>query len=323
MIELMSVTKSYGERRALENFSLRVEKGELFGLVGPNGAGKTTLIKILATLQLANSGTARVDGHDVVLEPAGVRAIVGYLPDVPGLYQDMRVEEFLEFFADAFHLREPKRKQAIARALEFSGLRARGNDYVEQLSFGMKQRLVLAKTLLHEPKVLLLDEPATGLDPLARADLRELLKSLNRDGITILLSSHILSDLEDICTRVALIADGRNAAGADGQSVINLSGGRGSENATIGRCEIEVLGDAEPAAHAVARVAGTQVISTEGQMLHVQLPAADKGADVLRALLDAGITVVRYDARGPSLEERYRQAFSGKTSVQETGESRQ
>lgn len=323
MIELLSVSKAYGKRRALDNFCLRVEKGELFGLVGPNGAGKTTLIKILATLQPANSGAARVDGRDVLLDPAGVRAIVGYLPDIPGLYQDMRVEEFLEFFADAFHLREPKRKQAIDRALEVSGLRARGNDYVEQLSFGMKQRLVLAKTLLHEPKVLLLDEPATGLDPMARADLRELLKSLNRCGITILLSSHILSDLEDICTRVALIADGRNAGGADGQSVIDLSAGRRSGGATIPRCEIEVLGDAQTASQAVARVAGTRTTSTEGQTLRVELPAADKGAEVLRALLDAGITVVRYDARGPSLEERYRQAFSGKTSMREKGDGRQ
>lgn len=167
MIEIESLHKVYGRRPALQNFSLRVDHGELFGLVGPNGAGKTTLIKILATLQAPDSGRALINGRDVVSAGAFVRTVTGYLPDVPGLYQDMRVEEFLEFFADAFHLHEPRRRQAIDRALARAGLAARRNDFVELLSFGMKQRLVLAKTLLHDPRVLLLDEPATGLDPLA------------------------------------------------------------------------------------------------------------------------------------------------------------
>ena len=254
MIEVTSLGKKYHNHRALENFTLRVEKGELFGLVGPNGAGKTTLIKILATLQPPDGGTARVDGHDVVQEPRAVRAIAGYLPDVPGLYQDMRVEEFLEFFSDAFHLKGPRRRAAIDRALLRSGLGDRRNDFVEQLSFGMKQRLVLAKTLLHDPKVLILDEPATGLDPLARIQLRALLKDLNREGLTIFLSSHILSDLEDICSRVALIAGGHNAAGADGQSVLTISGGFASQPGHF--CEIEVSGDPQAAARIVADTPG-------------------------------------------------------------------
>jgi ABC-2 type transport system ATP-binding protein len=318
MIEIDSLTKNYGKRAALENFSLRVETGELFGLVGPNGAGKTTLIKILATLQDPNSGRARINDLDVVAAPASVRAVTGYLPDVPGLYQDMRVEEFLEFFADAFHLHEPRRREAVDRALARAGLAARRNDFVEQLSFGMKQRLILAKTLLHDPKVLLLDEPATGLDPLARVELRELLKALNREGLTIFLSSHILSDLEDICTRVALIAGGRNAAGADGQSVVTLSGPAAAPADSLVTCEIEIVGDAQVAARAAANVPGARVISVEGRRLRVELPGGiSQGTLLLQALFAAGVVVVHFDARGPGLEERYRQAFgAGKPGSQ-------
>jgi len=309
MIEIESIGKHYGRRVALENFSLRVESGELFGLVGPNGAGKSTLIKILATLQPPDSGRARVNGKDVIAEPTSVRAVIGYLPDVPGLYQDMRVEEFLEFFADAFHLREPRRRQAVDRALERSGLETRRNDFVEQLSFGMKQRLVLAKTLIHDPAVLLLDEPATGLDPLARIELRELLKDLNREGLTIFLSSHILSDLEDICTRVALIADGRNAAGSDGQSVLTLSAAPEQPDARV-TCEVEILGDLQFASRASSGFPGAQTVSTEGQRFRVELPGgSEQGTAWLQHLLSAGVKIVHFDSRGPGLEERYRQAF--------------
>lgn len=315
MIEIQSLTKRYGRRPALEGFSLRVESGELFGLVGPNGAGKTTLIKILATLQPADSGTARVAGHDVAIEPAAVRASLGYLPDVPGLYQDMRVQEFLEFFADAFHVRGPKRCEVIERALERAALKGRQNDYVEQLSFGMKQRLVLAKTLLHEPKVLLLDEPATGLDPLARVELRELLKQLNREGLTIFLSSHILSDLEDICTRVALIAAGRNATGPDGQSVITLTGASAVAAQPHVVCVVEVLGDVQVAARAAAEVRGVRVISVQGQQLRIELSGGlAQSTALLSGLFEAGITVIHFDARGPGLEERYRLAFESPRS---------
>jgi len=310
MIEIESLHKSYGRRAALDGFSLRVEAGELFGLVGPNGAGKTTLIKILATLQKPNSGHARINGFDVTAAPAETRAVTGYLPDVPGLYQDMRVGEFLEFFADAFHLHEPLRRQAVERALARAGLAARRNDFVEQLSFGMKQRLILAKTLLHEPKVLLLDEPATGLDPLARVELRELLKQLNREGMTIFLSSHILSDLEDICTRVALIAEGHNAAGLDGRSIVNLSGAAATETAPVTSCEIEVDGEAQEAANVIANAKAGRVTSAEGRRLRVELSGGiAQGTALLQALFAAGIVVVNFDARGPGLEERYRQAF--------------
>jgi ABC-2 type transport system ATP-binding protein len=245
MIEIEQLRKSYRGARALDGFELRVREGELFGLVGPNGAGKTTLMKILATLVRPDSGQARVGGFDVVGTPRSVKKIIGYMPDQPGLYQDMRVREYLEFFADAFRLENHQRTPAVDRALDRSHLAGRSQDFVEQLSFGMKQRLLLAKTLLHEPRVLLLDEPATGLDPMARIDLRVQLKQLNAEGVTILVSSHILSDLEDICDHVALIDGGRNAHDAAGHSVIEVP--KAETRAFL--YEVEILGDVNVAAN--------------------------------------------------------------------------
>ncbi len=306
MIEIEDLRKSYNGTRGLAGFTLRIEAGELCGLVGPNGAGKTTLIKILATLLRPDGGRARIAGSDVGSEARAVRSRIGYLPDVAGLYQDMRVGEFLEFFADAFLLQRDRRRGAVEKALERAGLADRRDAFVEQLSLGMKQRLVLAKTLLHQPKVLLLDEPATGLDPLARVELRELLKTLNREGVTILISSHILSDLEDICTRVALIAAGRNATDAEGHTVL-LLGGAAQASVT---CEIDVSGPVMDAASAAASFAGARVLGVEGSRLRLEVAGGiEQASALLQHLLGAGVIVVRFDCRGPGLEERYRRAF--------------
>lgn len=309
MIEADALRKTFRGGRGLKGFSLRLESNELVGLVGPNGAGKTTLIKILATLQPADSGTAVVSGHSVFDAPYAVRSRVGYLPDVPGLYQDMRIGEFIEFFADAFRLKEPRRSNAIRQALERSGLADRANDFVEHLSLGWKQRLLLAKTLLHEPMLLLLDEPATGLDPLARIALREQLKQLHNEGIAILISSHILSDLEDICTRIVFIADGKNVHEADPSS-----NAVGSGVATV-RCDIQYQGSIDAVDRVLASAAGSRILEKKEGSLLVELPGTAKEASAfLQLLLAAGITVIHFDARGPGLEERYRRAFGGPQS---------
>jgi ABC-2 type transport system ATP-binding protein len=307
MIEIEQVGKSYDGIRALDGFSLNVAKGELLGLVGPNGAGKTTLIKILATLLVPSAGTVRIGGINVRQDRNAVKRLVGYLPDQPGLYQDMRLREFLQFFADAFHVSRERQANAIDQALSRSGLAERQQAYVEELSFGLKQRLLLAKTLLHGPKVLLLDEPATGLDPIARLDLRRQLKELNAEGVTILISSHILSDLEDICTRVALISGGKNAVDADGYQVIQLE-----QAATARVYEIEVTSPMD-AARAVAKdVPGATVVSAEGAVLTVELQGGNaEGASLLRHLVTSGVEVARFDYRHASLEERYQKAFGG------------
>jgi len=305
MIEVERLRKKFRGGRGLDSFSLKLERSELVGLVGPNGAGKTTLIKILATLLRADAGKASVDGHDVRAESPTVRAAVGYLPDIAGVYQDMGVDEFLEFFADAFRLKEPQRSVAIEKAIQRAGLGDRRDEFVEHLSLGWKQRLLLAKTLLHEPKVLLLDEPATGLDPLARIALREQLKQLHAEGVTILISSHILSDLEDICTRIVFIADGKNVSEPAPETPIP-----GMVKAANISCEIQFQGALEIAERTVASVAGSKIIEKKNGFLLVEIPGGAKEASrLLGNLLAVGLTVVHFDARGPSLEERYRRAF--------------
>ena len=306
MIDVEQIRKNFDGTRALDGFTLHVGAGELFGLVGPNGAGKTTLMKVLSTLLPTESGTAQIGGLDVKQQPREVKRLIGYLPDQPGVYQDMSVREFLEFFADAFQLTGSRNRAAVERALERSGLSERSHDSVEQLSFGMKQRLVLAKTLLHDPKVLLLDEPATGLDPIARLELREQLKRLNAEGVTILISSHILSDLEDICTQIALIRDGRNATDAEGRSVLQLR----APQSPVRIYEIEVLGDGAPAVTIVNSVAGARVLEPSSGRLLAEIGGGDEeAAALLRALITGGVNVVRFDHRALGLEERYRLAF--------------
>jgi ABC-2 type transport system ATP-binding protein len=309
MIAVEQIRKSFDGTHALNGFSLHVKAGELFGLVGPNGAGKSTLIKILSTLLFADGGFAQIGGLDMRTCAEDIKRIVGYMPDQPGVYQDMSVREFLEFFADAFHITGARQRTAVDRALEHAGLEQRSRDSVEELSFGMKQRLVLAKTLLHEPKVLLLDEPATGLDPIARIELRSRLKQLQAEGITILVSSHILSDLEDICTQVALIGAGRNASDADGNSVIQLRAPEPHKRIY----EIEMIGDSASAVTIVNSVAAARLLESGGGRLVVEIAGGDQEvADLLRALVSGGVSVLRFDHVALDLEERYKLAFGEK-----------
>jgi len=306
MIDVEHLSKSFNGKRALDEFTLHVGAGELFGLVGPNGAGKTTLMKVLSTLLPMDSGTAQIGRVNVNVRASEVKRLIGYLPDQPGVYQDMSVREFLEFFADAFQLTGARHRAAVERALERSGLTDRSEDSVEQLSFGMKQRLVLAKTLLHDPKVLLLDEPATGLDPLARIELREQLKQLQAEGITILISSHILSDLEDICTQIALIGAGRNASDAEGHSVLQLR----APQAPLRIYEIELIGDGASAAAIVKSTVGARVLDSDAGRLVVEITGGDEqAAALLRTLVVGGVNVLRFDHRALDLEERYRMVF--------------
>jgi ABC-2 type transport system ATP-binding protein len=309
MIAVEQIRKSYHGARGLDGFSLKVAEGELFGLVGPNGAGKTTLIKILSTLLRPDAGKAQIAGWDVTAHPREIKRTVGYMPDQPGLYQDMRVREFLEFFANAFHLPRERRRIAVDLGLERSGLAARGEDFVEELSFGMKQRLFLARTLLHDPKVLLLDEPATGLDPLARIDLRHQLRELNARGITILISSHILADLEDICTRVALIGEGKNAADAEGNNFIDLR--KAALPSLI--YEVEVLGDTAQAAQRAGEMPGVKVMEQHPTQIVLEIQGeAAQAAQLLKHLVTGGVDVVKFARRIATLEDRYQRAFGGK-----------
>src|SRR5688572_10162474 len=208
MIELIDFGKRYGEFTAVERLNLRIPRGEMFGFIGPNGAGKSTTIRFLATLLKATHGEGVVNGHSVTRDPLGVRRCVGYMPDNFGVYDGMRVWEFLDFFAVAYQIPRAKRKQVIGDVLELLDLTHKRDDFVNGLSRGMKQRLCLAKTLVHDPPLLILDEPSSGLDPRARMEFKALMKELRRMGKTILVSSHILSELADICTSIGIIERG-------------------------------------------------------------------------------------------------------------------
>jgi ABC-2 type transport system ATP-binding protein len=208
-VHLEGLTKAYGGTLAVSGADLDIGVGEIFGLVGPNGAGKTTMLRMLATLLEPTHGDAQVWGLDVRRQPNSVRRVIGYMPDTFGVYDDTRVWEYLDFFARMYGIGATRRKSLVDDLLGLVDLRSKRNDFVQSLSRGMQQRLCLAHALVHDPKVLLLDEPASGLDPRARAELRELLRALRSMGKTIVISSHILPELEELCTAVAIIDRGR------------------------------------------------------------------------------------------------------------------
>jgi ABC-2 type transport system ATP-binding protein len=208
MIETINLTKKYGELVALNNLNLSIEDGDCFGFIGPNGAGKTTTIKILATLLKPTWGEARIAGKVIGYQNPQIRPIIGYVPDFMGAYDDMVVSEYLEFFAACYNIHGKQRDQVVRDVLDLTDLSYKANAEVNGLSRGMSQRLSVARVLLHDPKVLLLDEPASGLDPRARIEIRELLKELRRMGKTIVISSHILHELAELCNTVGIIEQG-------------------------------------------------------------------------------------------------------------------
>jgi ABC-2 type transport system ATP-binding protein len=212
IIETKDLKKRYGKFEAVNSLSLQVPAGSIYGFVGPNGAGKTTTMRMLTTLTRPTSGEAWVAGHSVIQEPRAVRRAIGYMPDEFGVYDDMRVWEYLDFFAACYDIPENNRRKLIDDLLELVDLAHRRDDMVDKLSRGMKQRLSLARTLAHDPSVLILDEPASGLDPRARVEIRELLVELSKMGKTIFFSSHILADVSEICTHIGIIEGGKMVA---------------------------------------------------------------------------------------------------------------
>jgi ABC-2 type transport system ATP-binding protein len=208
IIQTINLTKRYGKLVSLNKLHLNIEEGECFGYIGPNGAGKTTTIRILATLLQPTWGEARVCGHVIGYESRKIRPLIGYVPDFFGAYEDMVVQEYLEFFASAYNIVGEQRQRVVGDVLALTDLTHKADSMVDALSRGMKQRLSVARVLLHDPKVLLLDEPASGLDPRARIEMRELLKELRRMGKTIIISSHILHELAELCTTIGIIEHG-------------------------------------------------------------------------------------------------------------------
>ena len=218
MIEIKDLTKTYGQLNAVHHMDLKLDRGDVFGFIGPNGAGKTTTMRILATLLNPTYGEAYVCGYSIYTKPKEIRRVIGYMPDFFGVYDDMKVIEYLEFFAAAYRIKGAARRKICDEVLELVDLGYKREAFVTSLSRGMTQRLGLARVLLHDPQVLLLDEPASGLDPRARIEIRGLLKELRNMGKTIMVSSHILPELADICNKIGIIEKGvmlQNASVAD------------------------------------------------------------------------------------------------------------
>src|SRR6202453_789066 len=208
-VETINLSRVYGSITALNSLNLAINRGDLFGFIGSNGAGKTTTLRILATFLAPSSGTAKILGYDVVREADAVRHIIGYMPDFFGVYKDMEVTEYLDFFGACYKIPTAQREKTVNDVLELVGLTEKKGALIGALSRGMQQRLGLARVLIHDPQVLLLDEPASGLDPRARIEMMAILQELQRMGKTIVISSHILSELQTLCNRVAIIEKGK------------------------------------------------------------------------------------------------------------------
>lgn len=208
MIKTVDLTKKYGDLFAINSIELDLQRGDLFGFIGPNGAGKTTTMRIISTLLQPSWGEAYVDGHSIYTDPKEIRRLVGYMPDFFGVYDDMKVIEYLEFFAAAYRIRGKKRREVCEEMLEVVDLAFKRDAFANTLSRGQTQRLGLARVMLHDPQVLLLDEPLSGLDPRARIEMRNLLRRLGQMGKTVIVSSHILPELADVCNKIGIIDQG-------------------------------------------------------------------------------------------------------------------
>jgi ABC-2 type transport system ATP-binding protein len=297
MIELKEFTKRYGDLLAVDHLNLKIEAGEMFGFIGPNGAGKSTSIRFLATLLKASGGEGTVNGYNVGRQPMMVRRSIGYMPDNFGVYDGMKVWEFLDFFAVAYQLPRARRRQVIDDVLELLDLTGKKHDFVNGLSRGMKQRLCLAKTLVHDPPVLILDEPASGLDPRARIEVKALLKELRRMGKTILISSHILTELADCCTSIGIIERGK----------LLMHGPISEVYRRINRNRILMLKvhtNLDLALSLVRRVPETRDVQVDGTTVTLELAADDRVvADLLDTLVREGVRMTSFAEKEPTLED--------------------
>ena len=284
-VRTVGLTKRYGNLTAVNDLDLEIPEGSVFGLIGPNGAGKSTTFAILASILSPTSGVAEVAGFDPSSDPRSVRRHLGYMPDVLGVYDNLRVDEYLKFFAAAHELRRSSWPGLVDGLLELVGLEVKREAMVESLSRGMKQRLALARALVHDPEVLVLDEPASGLDPRARVELRTLLGELRAMGKTVVISSHILTEMEEMCSHVAIMEAGRLlAAGEPGEIGDRLRGGH----------------------EVVVRLAGGEV-----QRYTVAGEEAQR-ALLHRLVVEEGLPVVEFREDGAGLEQLFMDVTEGK-----------
>jgi ABC-2 type transport system ATP-binding protein len=297
MIELTNFGKDYGEFTAVGSVNMKIEAGELFGFIGPNGAGKSTSIRFLATLLKSTRGDGLVNGFSVNKQPMDVRRSIGYMPDDFGVYDGMKVWEFLDFFAVAYKIGRTQRKKVIGDVLELLDLTHKRDDYVNGLSRGMKQRLCLAKTLVHDPPVLILDEPTSGLDPRARIEVKALLKELRKMGKTIMISSHILSELADCCTSIGIIERGQLLMHGPIDSVYRQM----RRNRIV---EIRFVDNQDAGISIIRSDPTMRGIEIDGDRVTAEFETDDQGlASLMKRLIDGGVKMRSFSDKDPTLED--------------------
>jgi len=297
MIRTSALKKTYGPLDALKGIDLLVEEGDLYGFIGPNGAGKTTTIRILTTLLEPTSGEAYIADKSVWHHKTEVRGLIGYMPDSFGVYRDMTVTEYLHFFAAAYGIPSRDRKSLVGGLLDLTDLSYKADALIDTLSRGMQQRLGLARTLVHDPKVLILDEPASGLDPRARVEIREILKELRRMGKTILLSSHILSELEEVCSRIGILERGELVA----QGSIDEILGMARDEAQV---HLRTTDDARACvvARELPQVSSAEIVEDEAQVV-LKLSAPLDLSELSTLLVNRGIGIRHLLREEPTLEQ--------------------
>lgn len=306
-IQTNGLTRVYGSLVALGGLTLTVNQGDLFGFIGSNGAGKTTTLRILATFLVPSAGSAVVFGHDVVRDADAVRHIIGYMPDFFGVYKDMEVTEYLDFFGACYRIPSGQREKTVADVLELVGLTEKRGTLIGALSRGMQQRLGLARVLIHDPKLLLLDEPASGLDPRARIEMMAILQELQRMGKTIIISSHILSELQTLCNRVAIIEKGKLIYSGPVQGARQQI----SDSAVFW---VRIKGDHDGAAKALAThpdVVGTEFIEDR---LKVTLSSHEADPSFIPELLvQGGFRLIEFHEEEVGLEKVFMHVTKGET----------
>lgn len=305
VIELRRVHRFFGQTRAVDDVSFSVARGSVFGYIGPNGAGKTTSMRILATLELPSYGDAIVDGFSVINDPEMVRRRLGFMPDAFGTYANVNCAEYLDFFARSYGLVGRERTQRLKRVLEFTGAAGIADKPIRGLSKGMKQRICLGRALIHDPAVMILDEPAAGLDPRARIELRKMIGTLAAEGKTILISSHILTELAEMCDSVGIIEQGRLLATG---SVDEIQRQRQEHR----ELAIHVVSGAAEVAERLGHRDDCHDVSVEGDWVRTAFSGdLAAQAEVLRELVEAGVQVAELTAKTKSLEDVFLQVTEG------------
>lgn len=305
MIELRRLHRFFGATRAVHDISFDIPKGEVFGYIGPNGAGKTTSMRILATLELPTYGDAFVDGFSCINDPDRVRRRLGFMPDYFGTYTDVNCYEYLDFFARSYGLRGRERHRALQHTMGFTKLDELARKPIRGLSKGMKQRLCLGRAMIHDPSVLILDEPANGLDPRARIELREMIRALAANGKTVLVSSHILTELAEMCDRVAIIEKGQLLAVG---TVAEIQ----REQQPHREVKVRLLGGAGPAAEWLGKredVSGLTQNGEEVRFAHQGACEAEVG--LLKEMVMAGFPVAEFASHNKSLEDVFMEVTRG------------